>query len=95
MTTVKELLENSCPMSLANCPNDEGAFDGSCPCGEIHGENFEVVFHCWRSNRDCECKHSGIHVSGTIDRKTKIKIAEHIRDNNGWSKATDWNIVIL
>lgn len=86
--TATELLENEWPMSLAE------DFDGGCPCGEIQGENFYVRFHCWRSNCGCDCKHSGIHVSGELDTTTKQKIAEHIRDNNGWSDWTDWNIVI-
>ena len=82
-------------MALAKNPNKEGEFDGSCPCGMITGENFLVEFHCWRSSCQHGCEFSGIHVSGTLDHTTKQKIAEHIRDNNGWTTHTDWNLVIL
>ena len=92
--TAKELLENDWPMSLARNPDGEG-FDGCCPCGTITGDNFAVEFHCWRARCDHGCDVSGIHVSGTLDTATKRKIAEHIRDNNGWTNHTDWNIVIL
>lgn len=90
-----DVLSHEYPMALARNPSDDGAFDGCCPCGKIDGENFSVEFHCWRSGCKHGCKFSGIHVSGSLDQKTKLKIAEHIRDNNGWTSSTDWNIVIL
>lgn len=93
--TAQQILSHDYPMALARCPNEEdGEFDGSCPCGEIHGEDFEVEFHCWRSSCKYGCEYSGIHVSGTLDSETKRKIAEHIRDNNGWTNHTDWSIII-
>ena len=93
--TAKNLLDNNWPMSLAKNPNDDGAFDACCPCGEIIGENFIVEFHCWRSGCEYGCRYSGIHVSGSLDSQTKRQIAEHIRDNNGWTNSTDWSIVII
>lgn len=85
--TKEELLAHEWPMALAH------DFDGGCPCGEIIGENFKVQFHCWRCG--CEsCEFSGIHVSGELGEDSKRQIAEHIRDNNGWTDATDWSIVI-
>lgn len=94
MVRAEDVLKHDYPMALARNPNDDGAFDGGCPCGEIHGKNFEVVFHCWRSSCQYGCKYSGIHVSGALDRKTKMRIAKHIRDNNGWTNHTDWNLVV-
>lgn len=70
-----ELLANEWPMSLARNPNDDGAFEASCPCGQIHGENFEVVFHCWRAGCGQSCGFSGIHVSGALDTATKQKLS--------------------
>lgn len=92
--SAKELLESNSPLSLGRSSNGEGEdFDGSCPCCMIHGEGFTVRVHCWRSNCN-ECEYSGIHVHGELDIDTKIKIANHIRNNNGWSNSTDWNIVV-
>ena|ERR1039457_2898504 len=93
--SAKDLLSNDWPLSLAVGSNGEEDFDGSCPCCLIHGENFEVEIHCWRSSCQYGCEYSGIHVSGELDKKTKNKIAKHIRDNNGWTNHTDWKIVIL
>lgn len=90
--SVQDLLNHDYPMALARSADGDG-FDGGCPCGTIIGDGFEVDFHCWRSSCT-RCQHSGIHVSGVIDTETKQKIAEHIRDNNGWTNQTDWNIVI-
>lgn len=95
MITVQEVLDSNWPMGLAKNPNDEGAFDGSCPCGSIEGQDFLIEFHCWRSGCAHGCRFSGIHVSGSIDASTKMKLAEHIRDTNGWTNSTEWNIVIL
>lgn len=89
-----KLLAESWPYVFASGP-DEETYSGSCPCCFIHGENFEVEIHCWRSNSECDCKYSGIHVSGSISNELKQKLAEHIRDNNGWSDTTDWEIKIL
>jgi hypothetical protein len=83
-------------MKFAMAPNGEDEpFDGSCPCGLIHGDGFEVEIHCWRSSCEHGCKYSGIHVGGAIDDATKRKIAEHIRDHNGWTTATEWALVII
>lgn len=88
-----ELLASDWPMKYASAANgmDEG-YDGSCPCGLIHGEGFEVEVHCWRSGCQRGCQYSGIHVSGTLDETTLRKIGEHIRENNGWTNHTDWNV---
>lgn len=92
--SVKELLETDTPLYLARSANgeDEG-FDGACPCCIIYGEDFEVNVHCWRSSCSI-CEYSGIHVTGTIDKDLKQKIATHIKNNNGWSDWTDWNIIV-
>ena len=87
MLTTKQVLEHDWPLSL------DPEFETYCPCAHIKGENFEIDIHCWRGGCD-KCQYSGIHVSGTLDAETKRKLAEHIRDNNGWSNHTDWNIVI-
>ena len=94
MTTVDELLAHEYPLALGSNADGE-PFMGSCPCCHIKGDGFEVEVHCWRPGCEYGCPFSGIHVSGTIDRDTKQRIAEHIRDNNGWSEHTDWNIVIV
>lgn len=92
--TADKLLSSNLPLSLAKSANGEGEdFDGSCPCCKIDGEGFTVYVHCWRSSCN-ECMYSGIHVSGKLDTDTKKKIAIHIRDNNGWTNSTDWNIII-
>ena len=84
-----ELLAHEWPLGLALCPNEEdGAFDGSCPCAVIHGQGFEVETRCWRVAGG----HSEIHVSGTLPQTDLQRIAEHIRDNNGWTHSTDWQI---
>jgi len=96
LVSASEVLACDWPLKLACAPNgsDEG-YDGSCPCALIHGENFEVEVHCWRGGCEHGCKYSGIHVSGELDKATKRKIAEHIRDNNGWTNHTDWTLVVL
>ena len=88
-----ELLASDWPMKYACAANgtDEG-YDGGCPCGLIHGEGFEVEVHCWRSGCSHGCQYSGIHVSGSLDEGTLRKIGEHIRENNGWTNHTDWNV---
>ena len=84
-----ELLGNTWPLSLALSPNQEdGAFIGSCPCAVIHGEGFEVRMKCWRVT----CGASAINISGTLPKETLHRIAEHIRDHNGWTQTTDWTI---
>lgn len=83
------LLAHEWPLALALCPNEEdGPFDGSCPCAVIHGDGFEVETRCWRVAGG----HSEIHVSGSLPRADLQRIAEHIRDHNGWTNATDWEI---
>jgi len=83
----EELLAHEWPMALAH------DFSGGCPCGEILGEDYKVEFHCWRVPCD-SCEFSGIHVSGGLSDEEKLKIGEHIRDNNGWTDSADWNILI-
>jgi hypothetical protein len=94
--TVEKILQSDWPMSFAMNPSEEdGAFDGGCFCAKIHGEGFEVETHCWRSSCEHGCNFSGIHVSGEICKEDKRKIANHIKENNGWTNSTDFNIVIL
>jgi hypothetical protein len=90
LVTVEELLENPWPLSLALDPNHEEAFDGFCPCAAILGRGFEVKLRCWRVVRGC----SEIEVRGSLPRVQLQAIAEHIRDNNGWTHSTDWRIKI-
>jgi len=94
MITPEELLNNDWPLSLAMSSNGEESFDGSCPCAVIRGVGFTVETHCWRSCCEHDCKYSGIHVSGTISKRMKQKIAKHVRDNNGWTNSTEWIIII-
>ena len=87
--TAEELLAADHPLRYASAANgtDEG-FDGHCPCCLIHGEGFEVNVSCWRGNDGC----SSIEVSGSLGHDKLQEIAAHIRDNNGWSGTTDWEI---
>lgn len=95
MITHETILALAYPMAIARCPNPEdGAFDGSCPCGNIEGVGFYVEFHCWRSRCSHGCAFSGIHVDGTIDDAAMEAIARHIRDNNGWTDRTDWTLTV-
>ena len=89
MITVDEILASANPLSLA------GDFDGHCPCCVLFGHpDFEIEVHCWRTNIDgCDCEHSGIHVSG-LPADVAQRVAEHIRDNNGWTGVTDYRIVV-
>ena len=90
--TAEELLAHEWPLGLALCLNeDDGPFDGSCPCAVIHGQGFDVKTRCWRVTDG----HSEINISGTLPRETLQRIAEHIRDNNGWTTSTDWRISIF
>jgi hypothetical protein len=95
--SAETLLTHNYPLSLARCPNKENeTFDGACPCAVIEGENFHVETHCWRQSPCPEgCQYSGIHISGSLPKDELQKIAEHIRDNNGWTMSKNWNIVIL
>jgi len=87
--SVQDVLDNDYPLSL------DPDFDGFCPCAHIKGNGFSIDVHCWRSSfNGCCCEYSGIHVSGSIDDKQKILLAEHVRKNNGWSESTDFAIVI-
>jgi hypothetical protein len=77
------------PLSLALSPNEgDGAFDGYCPCAVIHGQRFEVLRECWRVTGGA----SAIHVSGALPQALLRRIAEHIRDHNGWTHVTEWAI---
>lgn len=92
MVTVDQFLANEWPMGL-----DEG-FDGGCPCCVVEGDGFKVETHCWRTGTfhegvKCACRWSGVHVSG-LDGETARRVAQHMRDNNGWTEHTDWEIVI-
>lgn len=54
----EELLAHNWPFALAMCPNEEdGKFDGSCPCAVFHGDGFHVETHCWRSSCEHGCKY--------------------------------------
>lgn len=89
--TAEQLLAHDWPLALARCPNEEdGYFDGSCPCAMLRGDKFQVQTRCWR----VASGHSEIHVSGALPKATLRRIAEHIRDNNGWTDATEWRIRI-
>jgi len=88
--TYQQLLAHDYPLSLGMNGNDEEPFDGGCPCCLIHGEDFEVDVSCWREHGG----YSEIKVSGSLPRETLIDIAWHIRDNNGWTDHTNWEIVI-
>ena len=88
MTTVDEILASKNPLSLAV------DFEGGCPCCLIEGDGFEVEVHCWRTNLNgCGCKYSGIHVQG-LPSEVAQRVAEHVRDNNGWTDHTDFAIVV-
>lgn len=91
--TVSDLLASDWPFEFAVSGHvtEPEPFDGHCPCAYIHGNGFFVDVHCWRSACD-ECRYSGVHVTGELDDDTKLRIAAHIRDNNGWSDATEWNV---
>ena len=73
--------------------NFDHDYDGSCSCARIYGENFEIYVHCWRPNCDI-CTYSGIHVSGSISKDMKYKLAEHIYNCNNWKDLTEFNIVV-
>ena len=89
--TVDEFLASDWPYEFAIGSNGENEdYDGGCLCCRIDGVGFLVEVHCWRSGMCCEF--SGIHVTGDIDDATKQKLAEHIRDNNGWTGQTDFAI---
>ena len=88
MTTVDEILASKNPLALAE------NFEGGCPCCDIEGDGFTVLAHCWRSTRNgCGCKYSGIHVQG-LPADVAQRVAEHVRDNNGWTGHTDFAIVV-
>lgn len=85
----EQLLAHDYPLALGMCPNEEdGPFDGGCPCCNIHGQGFNVEVSCWRVNEGF----SRIKVEGPLSEETLWSIAEHIRDNNGWTDRTDWQI---
>lgn len=85
MVTVEQVLASEFPLTLVE------EFDGSCPCALILGKNFEINVHCWRVCQRCQW--SGVHVKG-LELELAQKVAEHVRDNNGWTNHTDWTIVI-
>ena len=90
MTTVDEILASARPLSLVL----EDDYDGACACCALMGDGWEVEVHCWRVNIDgCACEYSGIHVSG-LPADVAQRVAEHIRDNNGWTGHTDFAIVV-
>ena len=93
MTAASDLLASDWPLAFA--VDGEGhPHDGCCPCGYIHGTDFEIDIHCWRRSCDAGCAYSGIHVRGAISVGLKRAMAIHIRDHNPWSASTDWTIVI-
>ena len=88
MPTVDEVLASDNPLSLA------ADFEGHCPCCWIDGGDFAVEIHCWRQKLSgCACKYSGIHVQG-LPADVAQRVAEHVRDNNGWTEHTDFEIVV-
>jgi hypothetical protein len=86
--SVEQFLEHEWPMGL------DPDFDGCCPCATVEGEGFTVRTHCWRTSDGCKCQWSGVHVEG-LDAETARRVAEHMRDNNGWTEHTDWAIVVI
>lgn len=84
----RELLDDPYPLRFAT------DFDGSCPCCKITGQDFRVIVHCWRSFCVYGCEFAGIHVIGCLPKQELQQIADHIRNNNGWSQATEWNVTI-
>ena len=93
MITADELLACDWPFQFATDPDGQ-RFSGGCPCASIVGDGFIVSMHCWRSSCDADCEFAGVHVSGSIDDETKRRIGEHVRDNNGWTKHTEWAVVV-
>ena len=77
MTTIAEILASNSPLNL------DPDFDGGCPCATLNGDDFTIYIHCWRTNRNCCCRHAGIHVSG-IEYETAKQVVEHIIKNSGW-----------
>lgn len=89
--SVADILASEWPYRFAEAPNGSSEGYGGCPCCLIHGSCFEVRVHCWRTCDQCEF--SGIHISGSVSDEEKMRIAEYIRDHNGWTEATEWQIV--
>jgi hypothetical protein len=77
-------------MKFAVSLNDDGPFDGGCPCCLIHGDGFEVEVRCWRGDG-----RSHIAVSGALDIETRRRIAKHIRDHNGWTYHSGWVLEVV
>lgn len=92
--TVIEILGSDHPLEFATDPNGQ-PFCGSCPCASIIGDGFVVEIHCWRSSCEHGCAFAGVHVKGSIGDDEKRKLAEHIRDHNGWTHHTEWSVVVL
>jgi len=84
LPTAEDVLNDSEPLHLD--PN----FDGCCPCATIKGQSFVVKVHCWRTG-PC-CPYSGVHVTGRLDAKTRLKIADHVARHSGWWDHTDWTL---
>ena len=39
-------------------------FDGACPCDHNDDYNgLKIETHCWRTNWNCDCKYSGVHIT--------------------------------
>jgi len=86
--TVAGFMAHEWPMML------DPEFGGACPCCHVRGNSFTIDVHCWRTRHEgCGCEYSGVHVAGDIDRATAKKLAEHMRDHNGWTGYTKWKLV--
>lgn len=84
MISVADVLASEDPLGL------DPEFDGSCPCATIQGEEFLIQAHCWRVHPACE--YSGIHVTGEIGHDVKVLLGNHVKDHNGWTDHTDWEV---
>lgn len=88
--TAAELLASDWPMSFCDPEEDGSPWMCYCFCGDISGANFSVSCACWRlANGSCLIK-----VSGDLDAGTRRRIAEHIRDHNGWTETAEFVIEI-
>lgn len=38
-------------------------FNESCPCSQFEYKKYKFSVHCWRANKDCDCKFSGVHIN--------------------------------
>lgn len=80
---VEEVLLHENPLQL------DPAWDGGCPCATIEGAGFRIAVHCWRVGGGC-CEYSGVHVTGDLPEKLRLRMARHVAVCSGWWGHTDW-----